>query len=67
MTSLIRPEDPTELSDNKLVEHFLDYFNNYLSVERFAEANGWFKEEAQRVIDIGRDIHEERVKPCKQS
>lgn len=37
---------------------FLDYFNNFLSVERFAEYYSFTVEEATKVIDEGRELHE---------
>lgn len=46
---------------NKLMDMFLDYFNNFLSVERFAEYYGLTEAKARRVIKIGRDLHERRV------
>lgn len=42
----------------KLQKLFLDYFNNFLSVEGFASYYGFDLSKAQRVIDLGRKIHE---------
>lgn len=39
---------------------FLDYFNNYLSVERFAEHNLLTKIEAENLIALGRNINNEK-------
>ncbi len=44
--------------DNRHHEMFLDYFNNFLSVERFAEYYEISVPEAKRVIERGREIHE---------
>lgn len=44
---------------------FLNYFNNYLSVERFAENNGLSLGEAQNIIDAGRIEHELHVEVIK--
>lgn len=45
-----------------LADLFLEYFNNFLSVEYFAEFHGLSLEQAQLVIELGRKAHEERVK-----
>lgn len=41
---------------------FLDYFNNFLTVERFAEYYGLTVTKARRVIRIGRNLHERGVR-----
>ncbi len=38
---------------------FLDYLNNYLTVERYAEHNGLTVEQAQQLIDLGKSVHED--------
>lgn len=40
---------------------YLDYFNNFLSVERFAEHYEISEPVAQQVIKAGREIHELKV------
>jgi hypothetical protein len=42
----------------KLQNLFLDYFNNFLSVEGFASWYGMSEAKAKRVIELGRKIHE---------
>lgn len=42
-------------------EMFLDWFNNFLTIERFAEYYGVTVEEAQAIIAKGRQEHEEAV------
>ena len=42
----------------KLINLFLDYFNNFLSVEGFASYYGLSIENANRVIHLGRYYHE---------
>ena len=37
---------------------FVDYVNNFITVDRFAEDYGISKEQALHVIDLGREIHE---------
>jgi hypothetical protein len=44
----------------KLQNLFLDYFNNFLSVEGFASYYGFEVEKAKRVIELGRKIHEDQ-------
>ena len=46
---------------------FLDYFNNYLTIEKYAEHNGISIEDATNLIDAGRKYHEHHVKLCRQS
>lgn len=45
-----------------LKEKFLDYFNNYLTVEKYAEDNEITYAEAAWVIRTGRKYHEEDCK-----
>jgi hypothetical protein len=42
-------------------EYFLEYFNNFLTVDRFAEYYGMTKDKAQKVIDSGRIQHQKNV------
>lgn len=35
---------------------YLDYFNNYLTVEKFAEHNGLHENEAETLINLGREV-----------
>ena len=39
-----------------LINMYLDWRNNYLTVERFAECNGLLVNEAQALINLGRVI-----------
>lgn len=45
----------------KLANMFLDWFNNFLTIERFASYYEVDEEKARRIIEIGRRIHEKRV------
>jgi hypothetical protein len=45
----------------KLRELFLDYFNNFLSVEGFSEYYGLDQDKAKRIIELGRKLHEKHV------
>lgn len=40
-----------------LINAYLDYVNNYLTIEKYAEHNGLTNEQANRLIDLGRDIY----------
>lgn len=42
----------------KLREQYLDYVNNYLTIEKFAEHNGLELGEAMAIIFIGKACHE---------
>lgn len=48
-----------------LAEHFLDYFNNYLSIERFAEHQEMSVAAAKSMIEAGRIEHENNVEKLK--
>ena len=39
-----------------LIDQYLDYWNNYLTPELFAEHRGIDVEQAKALIDIGRDL-----------
>lgn len=41
---------------------FLDYFNNYLSVAKFAEDNDINELAALTIITAGKELHEQYVK-----
>ena len=44
---------------------FLDYFNNYLSVAKFAEHNEISEAVALTIITAGKELHEQYVKAHK--
>ncbi len=39
-----------------LIDIYLDFWNNYLTVERYAECNGLHNSEAQSLIDLARNV-----------
>ena len=45
-----------------LANLYLDYFNNYLTVSTFAEHHGLTEIQARTLLDIGRDVHETRIR-----
>ena len=46
---------------NQLQAFYLDYVNNYITVDCIAEHHGLTKEHADKLIEMGRTIHEIRV------
>ena len=44
---------------DKLIEYYLDYFNNYLTIEKFAEHHCIKLEHAYEIIAIGRYYYHE--------
>lgn len=45
---------------NKILrEFYLDYVNNYLTVEKIAEHNGIGTDHAIKLIEMGKEYHEE--------
>ena len=46
---------------------FLDFFNNYLTIAKYAEDNEISIEDATDLIDAGRKYHEQYAKLCRQS
>ena len=47
--------------NKQLREFYLDWFNNYLTVEKIAEHHGLDVEHARLLIGIGRDAHQEYI------
>lgn len=47
---------------DRIQELYLDYVNNFLTVERFAEYYNLSERKAFKVIELGRQVHERRVK-----
>ncbi len=48
-----------------LIAFYLDWVNNYLTIEKMAEYNQLTKEETIELIYMGKRYHEESVKPNK--
>ena len=44
---------------------FIDWFNNFLTVDRFAEYYGLEIEQAKKAIEAGRKIHDKRAEALK--
>ncbi len=48
----------TMYSDDKFAAHFRDFYNNYLTIEKYAEHQGVSVQFAKHIIRIGRIYHE---------
>ncbi|MEN9917073.1 MAG: hypothetical protein RLY40_1005 [Pseudomonadota bacterium] len=42
---------------NNLIDIYLDFWNNYLTVARFAEVNGLHIDEAETLINLCRHVY----------
>ena len=40
----------------KLIDFYLDYVNNYLTIDKFAEDNQLSKEKTIELLDLGRNL-----------
>lgn len=49
------------------MEYYLDYVNNYLTVEKFAEDNGISITDAKTIIRIGKKYHNQLNKLLKKA
>ena len=47
-----------------LADMYLDWFNNFLTYERYAEYYSISVDEAKQVINLGRTYHNQRVEQC---
>lgn len=47
---------------DEIIDFYLDYFNDYLSVDLIAEHNDISTQHANQLIEIGREMREVRVK-----
>lgn len=47
--------------DDHLDFIFVDWFNNFLTIQSFAEYYGLEIEQAKKAIDVGRKIHDKRA------
>ena len=46
---------------------FLDFFNNYQTIEKYAEDNEISTADAKTLIDAGRKYHAHHVKHCRKA
>ena len=51
-----------EYTEKQTEAMYLDYFNNYLTVDLFAEHNQITKEEANRILENGRTLNHKKYK-----
>jgi transposase-like protein len=54
-------------SKEETAELYRDYFNNFLTVKRFAEYYGMREQTARYIITFGRIAHEENINEGKTS
>lgn len=54
-----------QLTKDKIADLYLDYVNNFLTVETFATWHGLKQQGAKSLINKGRQYHENRVKEGK--
>jgi len=47
---------------DEIIDFYLDYVNDYLSVDLIAEHNEISTQHANQLIEIGREMHKVRVK-----
>ncbi len=52
-----KPETPVGIL-RQLQAAYLDYINDYLTIEVYAEHNGLAVDEAKQIIAIGKGLHE---------
>lgn len=45
----------------QVIDFYLDWFNNYLTVEKLAEHHGLDVDDAKALISMGRYMHHRRV------
>jgi len=64
LTGLIKEANTVNYSE-QLQAMFLDYFNDYLTVAKFAEHNNLTVDEAEQLIRLGRAVHERLVAELK--
>jgi hypothetical protein len=61
MTTYKELEQQVDASADYFQEMYLDWLNNFLTIERFAEWYAIGEEQAAAIISAGRKIHHQRV------
>ncbi len=61
MTTYKELEQQVDASADYFQEMYLDWFNNFLTIERFAEWYAIGEDQAAAIISTGRNIHHHRV------
>lgn len=41
----------------QLIDWYLDWVSNYLSVDKFAEHNGLSRDQALKLLELGEELH----------
>jgi hypothetical protein len=60
MTSVFEKQKPTQPARDYLAEVWLDWHNNYLSAEVFAEHNGITPEQARKLLAVARSVFDSK-------
>ena len=45
----------------KLIDFYLDFINDYLTIDKFAEDNGLTKDQAVDLLEIGRKFQDQAI------
>jgi len=53
------------MTDEDLARHYREWFNDFLTVERFAEYQGFSLDTANAVIYYGREAHNRQARDSK--
>jgi len=48
------------ITNKVLIEDYLDYFNNYLTIAKYAEDRGLTLEQGQDLVLLGKNAHEKQ-------
>ena len=51
----------TEQSNEEIIAIYLDFANNFLSLDKFADHYGLDEIDAHYIIDLGRNLNEQRA------
>jgi len=49
-------------ASNRIIDMYLDYTNNFLTVRNFAEYHNLTENQAMKVIELGRDLFNQSLK-----
>lgn len=50
----------------RLIQYYLDWYNNFISIKYFAEWHGVDEDDARALLDMGRKYHNEKAGLTKQ-
>ena len=58
MGSVFKKPEPIKQARQYLIDIYLDWRNNYLSIEKFAEDNGLHYTQASKLLQLGAEVFE---------